>query len=107
METQNDTQSSKAIEAAAAKVEACEHGGEGWPLFEALPIPLDGMYKCSACTGIAYRLKRPSHRGHRRGQLKLYKCREKGCTALVVERRFGKGWSLVNGCTRHPITKRG
>jgi hypothetical protein len=35
----------------------------------------------------------------------MYKCRVKGCTNAVIERRFGKGWNLVNGCSEHPAER--
>jgi hypothetical protein len=81
----------------------CTHrDGDG---FNPLPPPLEGTYKCEDCGALAYRRFRPSHRGARRGALRMYKCRVKGCTNAVIERRFGKGWNLVNGCSEHPAER--
>lgn len=77
--------------------QACEHE------WEHLPPPLEGKCRCTKCGALGYRKRRPGHRGAKKEKVRLYKCRVKGCTNVVVERKFGSGWQHVNGCAEHPV----
>lgn len=84
----------------------CDHGGEGWPSFEALPPPKEKSWKCRDCGALGYRRARISAvkgSGQRPGRIVLYCCRVKGCKGVVIERTFGSGWQLSNGCAEHPV----
>lgn len=79
----------------------CDHD-EG-RAFQEQSAPLEGVCRCSLCGVLGYRRKRPGHRGAKRGSVRLYMCRVKGCKRPVVERRFGNSWQLANGCHDHPV----